>query len=84
MNNNFEYDEDYVPNHNKHTMGILMGLFLGLIGLIIGVCIFPEGTTERSTFVGGWTMGFLIDCVIGLLAFIVYFVYFGKLMDTLI
>ena len=45
---------------NKKTTGILLGLFLGIIGLIIGVCIYPSQTIERDTFMKGWGIGFLI------------------------
>ena len=40
------------PEHAqpKTGMGVLLGLLLCLIGLVIGVLIYPEGTIARKTF----------------------------------
>lgn len=42
-------------------MGILFAIFLGLIGLIIGICMYKGGTVERDTFISGWWKGFFIS-----------------------
>jgi len=46
---------------SKKGMGVLLGLFLGIIGLIIGICIYPANTTARSTFIKGWGIAFAIS-----------------------
>ena len=35
---------------SKKGMGVALGLFLGLIGLIIGVCLYESDSLERKTF----------------------------------
>ena len=59
-------------SESKHTMGLLLGIFVGLIGLIIGVCVFPTGSYERETFMKGWTKGFVITLIIGLVFGVIY------------
>ncbi len=46
-----EVSSDPKFNQSKTGMGFVMGFFLGLIGLIIGIAIYPEGTVSRKTFV---------------------------------
>lgn len=53
--------------YSKNGLGVFLGLFFGLIGLIIGLCAFPYGTTERNTFVSGWAKGFIADFIIAIL-----------------
>lgn len=45
---------------SRMGVGILLGLLLGLIGLIIGLVMFKAKTVERTTFMKGWTIGFVI------------------------
>lgn len=47
-------------NESKTGIGVLMGLFFGLIGFIIGVAIYPEGTVARKTFVKACLIVYLI------------------------
>lgn len=63
--NKLEYREP------KTGMGVLFGLILGLIGLIIGICIYPEGTVARKTFMKGWMITFFITLGIEILIFII-------------
>ena len=51
------------PEHqeSKTGMGVLFGLLLGLIGLIVGICIYPEGTVARKTFMKGWMITFFVS-----------------------
>ena len=55
---------------NQTSLGILLALFLGIIGLIIGLCIYPAGSIERKTFMRAWgnTFGIIV-----LLAIIIVF-----------
>ena len=48
----------------KTGVGVAMAIFLGLIGLIIGVCIYPAGTIARKTFVKGFWITFGISAVV--------------------
>ena len=41
-------------------MGVLFALFLGVIGLLIGMCMYPQNSYERITFVSGWIKTFVI------------------------
>lgn len=53
-NNNYESQE------SKTVMGVLFALFLGAIGLLIGMCMYPQNSYERKTFVSGWVTTFVI------------------------
>ncbi len=57
---------------SKKGIGVLFGFFLGLIGLIIGMCIYKEGTEERKTFMNGWVISFIITMVISVIIGIAY------------
>lgn len=64
--NNQTYGQNYEqkatnPEHNESKLGIgvLFALVLGLIGLVIGLVSWPEGTVARKTFLKGWTITFI-------------------------
>ena len=50
---------------NKKTVGVLLGLFLGLLGLLIGICFYPNPSDEHNTFMNGWLIGWLIQILAG-------------------
>ena len=56
---------------SKTGAGFLMGLFLGIIGLIIGICIYPSESKERKTFVDGWITSFIISIIIGVFIWVI-------------
>ena len=56
----------------KTIIGVIMALFLGLIGLIIGIVIYPKYSVSRQTFVRAWTITFLISIAFWLLLFALY------------
>ena len=45
---------------SKFWAGLLSGMFLGLIGLLLGLCTFDKGSQERESFVEGWCCAFFI------------------------
>ena len=49
-----------LSGESKKTVGVLLGIFLGLIGLIIGICLYPTNSYERKTFIQGWGIAFAI------------------------
>ena len=51
-------------NISKTGVGILMALFLGIIGLIIGLLLYPSGSYERETFISGWVKTFIVTVII--------------------
>ena len=51
-------------NRSKNTEGVLMALFLGVLGLIIGLLIYPSNSYERQTFLSGWTKTFVVTLII--------------------
>ena len=63
-NNSYRDNGVHYANDRK-TVGILMSIFLGLIGLIIGLLIYVDGY-ERSTFISGWLKGLWISIGIAL------------------
>ena len=73
-NNGAEY------NVSKAGIGVIMSLFLGLLGLIIGVLIYPSGTVARKTFVKGWLITW---AVCSILVVIFYVLLFSAVMADL-
>ncbi|MBO5304818.1 MAG: zinc ribbon domain-containing protein [Clostridia bacterium] len=68
---------------SKQGMGVVFGLFLSILGLIIGVCMYSDGTFERSTFMKGWGIGFGISIAIGVISGIIYGAVIGGILATL-
>lgn len=65
---------------SKKGMGLLLGFLLGLIGLIIGICMYHEGTEERKTFMNGWIISFVINICISVVFSIIYVISLGSLL----
>lgn len=61
------------PSHNepKTILGVVAALFLGLIGLIIGICAYPEGTVARKSFVKAWVVTWLVSVAVIILFYII-------------
>lgn len=57
-------------------MGVLLGLFAGLIGLVIGLLLYKDGTYERKTFIKGWLWTFIIAAVVGTIIGIVFYAFY--------
>lgn len=55
-----------VPDESKTGIGILCG-FIGLIGLVIGLCSYKEGTYARKTFMKAWGITFGVTTGISVL-----------------
>ena len=51
-------------HESKGAIGVIMALFLGLIGLIIGLLIYPTGSFERETFLKAWIKTFIVMVVV--------------------
>ena len=72
-NRSYELDrEDYEEAPSKASMGVLMAFFLGLIGLIIGICLYKEGSYERKTFIKGWLITFFIAFAIEIILVVAF------------
>lgn len=56
------------PDEPKTGMGVLFALLLGVIGLIIGICLYKDGSVARKTFIKGWLITFGV-CVALLLIY---------------
>ena len=79
-------EEKKVPveiDEPKTGMGVVMGLFLGLIGLIIGICLYKEGTIARKTFIKSWVITFCITFIVGLIIGIVSYVNAMNTMENM-
>ena len=60
---------------SKRDVGVLLALFLGIIGLIIGLLMYESGSYERETFLSGWVKCFVVCFIIGIV--LSCFVYCG-------
>ncbi len=65
------------PEANKKTLGIVLGFFIGIIGLIIGICMYPNESEERETFISGWVKGFVIAIVISVVMGVIVGVFYA-------
>ena len=60
-------------NQEKTGVGVLLSLFLSLLGLIIGLLLYPAGTVSRKSFLRGWTITFAILAGISVVLIILFF-----------
>lgn len=65
-------------NESKTGIAVVLALFLGLIGMIIGVCIYPEGTVARKTFIKSWLITYFVSIGVAVLLFVILFVVVGS------
>lgn len=56
---------------SKAGLGVVMALFLGIMGLIIGICMYSSDSVERSTFIKGWGITFGVSFVAGLVIWLI-------------
>ena len=59
----------YYLGSSKTGLGFLAGIFLGFMGLVIGLLYYPYESIERDTFVSGWLVAFWISVIIAVIAF---------------
>ena len=59
---NYDPDAKFASSSAPHNAGVIIGLFLGLIGLLIGVLIFNK-EDERKQFISSWLPSFIIQVV---------------------
>ena len=65
---------------SKALLGVIAALFLGLIGLLIGVLAYPDNTIARKTFIKGWLITYIVEIVASIfLGIIVYVLAIGLL-----
>lgn len=67
--NNYAKQETSQPDsaRDKASVGFLLSFFLGVIGLIIGIFMYPAFTEERSTCIKGCVIGFIINIIISVI-----------------
>lgn len=78
-----EYEQRREYNEPKTGIGILMGLFLGIIGLIIGICLYPDGTVARRTFMKAWGITFAVCAGIGIISYICLLIFAGSIIGSI-
>ena len=68
-----EYDKDIDYLSVKTGIGVLLG-FLGVIGLIIGILMYPPNTCARRTFIKGWVATVVTCILISILIVLFYYI----------
>lgn len=82
MDENMDNSPQSKYNESKAGIGVVLGLFLGIIGLIIGICIYPEGTVARKTFIKAWAWTFGVTAAVAVVIVIIfYFSVLGAAMS---
>lgn len=66
-----ENSADY--NQDKTGLGVVLALFLGVIGLIMGLCLYPEGTVARKTFLKAWGITYGVTIAFAVVLMIIIF-----------
>ena len=57
----------YLSNgDNQSWLGVVMAIFLPIIGLIIGLLLYPADSYERETFWRGWWITMVVLILVGL------------------
>ncbi len=74
--------ENINENHNKKGVGILLGGFFSLIGLLIGILLYEKNEEEKSTFIKGWIVGFVISIVVGVIFGIIVYINAMNAVDS--
>ena len=67
---------------SKKGLGFVLGFFLGLIGLIIGLCMYDSTSVERKTFMKGWLISFIISIALSVIGVIIYFAALGSVFAS--
>lgn len=60
--------QQYESVESKKVEGVVFCLFLGAIGLILGLIIYSD-SHDRSTFTSGWLLTFVMSIVSALIIF---------------
>lgn len=74
-----KYNEGHIAK-DLYYFGLCAGLFLNLMGCFL-LLMLPKESKERSTFVTGWTVGFLIS--LAFYGFLIFY-YIPKWIEGLI
>lgn len=69
----YEYSYD---KESKSFVGSMLNLFLGILGLIIGLMIYPYESFARKTFVTGWLKMLVFRILVVVIAFFAISRYF--------
>ena len=67
QNTQYTQNQSQPIGEPKTGIGILLGLFLGIIGLIIGLLLYPANTLQRSTFLKGWGWTIAVVVIIAII-----------------
>ena len=78
------FDENHTFDNPKTAIGVILAIFLGIIGLVIGIVMYPTGTVARNTFIKGWIIGLVVSIIVGVIvaifSYAMLFVLFSSLM----
>ncbi len=66
----------YCPSTKlARALGVVLSLYLGPLGLAIGLRICPEGQ-ERKTLIGGWIIGYFVWTAIAVISGVIALIRF--------
>ncbi len=66
---------------SKTFIGVLFAIFGGVLGLIAGLMLYPDGTYSRETFFRGWLCMIIIElCILLFVLSILLFIYLRSII----
>lgn len=69
---------DKISGSNSISMGVVLGLFIGYIGLAIGLLIYGKDDKERNNFLIYWIIGCVFSTIITIIVAGVILILFSK------
>ena len=69
-NQNYNNQVSNIVVESKKGIGFCLGFLLGLIGLIIGLLLYKDGSYERESFFRGWWIGYSVRAVFTIVLYV--------------
>ena len=62
---------------SKTSIGVILCLLFNMLGLIIGLLMYPSGSYERETMISGWIKCFVFQVIAGIILVCISFCAVG-------
>lgn len=79
---NYQIKPSQIKDNNSESktgLGVVMAIFLGVIGLIIGICLYPAESYARKSFIKAWCITYAVIFAISIIFVIIMGVIIGSM-----